>query len=101
MKTCPVCGREDIPDNVTTSHHPNGCPCRSYTLHASDGNNQGPLGCVWCTIISKIGKSEREIADEYFHFCLKLDKANQALKASVQSPVVQQEPLKGSQGGKE
>jgi len=46
VKTCPTCGREH-PDDVTTSHHPNNCGCGSTVLHAPDGNNQGPLGCVW------------------------------------------------------
>lgn len=46
MKLCPTCGLEH-PDHVQTSHHPNGCTCGSYTLHAPDGNNQGQRGCVW------------------------------------------------------
>lgn len=46
MKLCPTCGRS-VPDQYSTSHHPNGCPCHLVSLHAPDGNNQGPDGCIW------------------------------------------------------
>lgn len=51
MKLCPTCGIEH-PDHVTTSHHPKGCQCGSVILHAADGNNQGPGGCVWSQTVS-------------------------------------------------
>lgn len=46
MKLCKTCGKAH-PDDVSTSHHPNGCTCISHSLHANDGNNQGPGGCIW------------------------------------------------------
>jgi len=51
MKLCPTCGLEH-PDNIRTSHHPDGCTCGSTALHAPNGNNQGPHGCVWMQIVT-------------------------------------------------
>jgi len=51
MKLCTTCGKAH-PDDVTTSHHPNNCSCGSRVLHAPDGNNQGPMGCIWCRVFA-------------------------------------------------
>lgn len=50
MKLCTTCGLEH-PDDVSTSHHPDNCPCGSELLHAPDGNNRGPEGCIWIRVV--------------------------------------------------
>lgn len=42
MKLCPTCGTPH-PDDVTTSHHPDGCTCGYSSLCGGTG----PSGCIW------------------------------------------------------
>ena len=41
MKLCAVCGTPH-PDDVTTSHHPDGCTCGLSLCGGS-----APEGCIW------------------------------------------------------
>ncbi len=47
MKLCATCGTPH-PDDVRTSHHPDGCTC-GYSLCGGSG----PDGCIWMRTLSK------------------------------------------------
>lgn len=46
MKKCATCGRPH-PDDVSTSHHPEGCTCG---LSLCGG--LGPNGCIWLKTVT-------------------------------------------------
>ena len=45
MKLCPTCGTPH-PDDVTTSHHPEGCTCGLALC-----GGPGPAGCIWMKVL--------------------------------------------------
>jgi len=45
LKRCPTCGTPH-PDDVTTSHHPDGCTCGMSICKGTS-----PEGCIWCRVL--------------------------------------------------
>jgi hypothetical protein len=59
LKRCPTCGRPH-PEDVTTSHHPDGCTCGISLCGGT-----GPQGCIWSRTIHldpAIPERERRLA---------------------------------------
>lgn len=81
MKFCQQCGRSH-PDDVQTSHHPNGCTCHMESLHAPDSNNQGPGGCVWTRVIAKGTKTHEEAMLEHMRLVMEYERHRQADEAT-------------------